>query len=63
MRPEQLYACRRRNHVHAAFVEAALTIRETLGLDRAIAFLVREGVLQATIERVLISRGPRRHRD
>lgn len=45
--------CRRRNHVGAAFVEASLTIREVRGIARAEAFLVRERLPAAVIQRVL----------
>lgn len=44
---------RRRNHVHAAYVNAALVIKELLGPRRAETMLANEGVSQEVIVRVL----------
>lgn len=44
---------RRRNHVHAAYVNAALVIKELLGPRRAAAMLANEGVSQEVIFRML----------
>jgi len=44
---------RRRNHVHAAYVNAALVIKELLGPRRAEAMLANEGVSQEVIVRML----------
>lgn len=52
--------CNRRNHVHAAYVSAAITIKNELGLRRAEEFLVREGVPRSVIARVLLTGGPYR---
>lgn len=44
--------CRRHNHVHAAYVDAGLKIDGILGRDRAISFLLREGVSAEVVERI-----------
>lgn len=44
---------RRRNHVHAAYVNAALVIKELLGPRRAEVMLADEGVSQEVIVRML----------
>jgi hypothetical protein len=44
---------RRRNYVHAAYVNAALQVKEFLGADRAAKMLAREGVSKAVIVRML----------
>jgi predicted GNAT superfamily acetyltransferase len=45
--------CRRKNYVHAAYVEAAIHINKTLGSDRAYWMLIREKVPSAVIDRIL----------
>jgi hypothetical protein len=50
LRTEQ--TCRRHNHVHAAYVDAALKIEHALGNERAILFLLREGVSAAVVSRI-----------
>ena len=45
--------CRRRNHVHAAYVNAALVIAQ-YNLRQAENLLVREGVPREVIVRVLL---------
>ena len=62
-RPAQSRAvtCRRRNRVHDAIVEAALTIERTLGLGYALALLRRENVPDAVAARIL-GQGPRQLR-
>lgn len=44
---------RRRNHVHAAFVNAAINIQELVSTERAVALLLREGLPSEVICRVL----------
>ncbi len=53
-------SCRRHNHIHAAYVQAAIGIEERMGVDRAIAFLCSEGVSSDVISRVLGSPAHRR---
>ncbi|MBQ5946859.1 hypothetical protein [Massilia sp. ST3] len=56
-------ACRRHNHVFAAYVNAALTILKRGAVRRAESMLAQEGVPAAVISRVLFDGGPcRRHR-
>lgn len=49
----QVNLCRRRNYVHAAYVNAALVIKELLGSRRAEVMLADEGVSQDVIIRML----------
>lgn len=49
--------CNRRNHVHAAYVSAAIKIKDELGVRRAEEFLIREGVPRSVIARVLLTDG------
>lgn len=44
--------CRRQNHVHEAYVNAALIIKELLGSQRAEIMLADEGVSQEVIVRM-----------
>jgi hypothetical protein len=46
-------ACRRKNYVCAAYVEAAVHINKALGSDRAYWVLIRQGVPTHVIERIL----------
>lgn len=46
-------ACRRKNYVHSAYVEAAIGVNALYGSDRAYWVLIREKVAQPVIERVL----------
>jgi hypothetical protein len=56
--------CRRKNYVHAAYVEAAIHINKTFGSDRAYWILIREKVPAAVIDRILKGKEGRiRHRD
>lgn len=50
-------SCRRRNHVHAAYVNAALAIKQ-FDLRRAENLLVREGVPRKVIGRILLADQP-----
>ena len=59
--PAPLVACRRRNRVHDAIVEAALKIEQKLGPDTALALLRAEDVASEVAERVLAP-GPRQVR-
>ncbi len=61
-RKHRLSFCQRQNHVFAAYVDAAITLRERLGLRRAEEFLLREGVPMSVIARVLITNGCHRER-
>lgn len=45
--------CRRKNYVHAAYVEAAIHINKVLGSDRAYWILIRENVPGSVIDRIL----------
>jgi hypothetical protein len=49
-------ACRRKNLVHDAIVEAALKVERRLGAARALGLLRAEGVEPQVIERVLSER-------
>lgn len=53
---------RRRNHLHAAFVEAAIRLATEGKLDRAPAFLASKGVGYKVTVRVLHPQGERRQR-
>lgn len=44
---------RRRNHIHAAIVNAAISLQVSLGRERAIALLLREQLPQDVIDRVM----------
>ncbi len=57
-----LACCRRRNYVHAAFVDAAITIQASQGTERATALLQGEGVGTGVIDRVLAPAGRHRRR-
>lgn len=46
-------AARRKNHVQAGHVDAALRVNRLLGKERAEALLLREGVNPKVIARVL----------
>jgi len=52
--------CRRRNHVHAAYVDAALVIAQ-FDLRRAENLLLREGIPRKLIARVLLVGKPFRN--
>jgi len=52
--------CRRRNHVQAAYVEAAIRLVTLTSLRRAEDMLRREGLPMAVIARVLLQKGPHR---
>lgn len=54
-------ACRRRNHVHDAIVEAALKIERKLGAATALTLLEQEQVPDSVVARVL-AEGPRQLR-
>lgn len=57
--PHQLLpACRRRNHVQAAYVDAALSARTLVGLTRAEGFALKAGVPAQVLLRVLVAGGP-----
>jgi len=50
---DEFRACRRKNYVHSAYVEAAIYVNRSFGSDRGYWMLIRENVGQAVIERVL----------
>lgn len=50
---EEYQGCRRKNYVHAAYVEAAIHINKVLGSDRAYWVLIRENVPGSVIERII----------
>lgn len=52
--------CRRHNHVHAAYVNAAIRLRRFLGAERVEAMLLHEGVPKDVIARVLLVDSPHR---
>jgi hypothetical protein len=60
MTPDELSNCRRTNHVHAAYVNAALVVKQ-YDLRRAEQLLLREGVPRHVISRVLLVGQPCRH--
>ena len=51
--PSDAFGYRRRNHVHAAYVDAAIRLKETLGAASTAAFLRDEGVDDEVVGRVL----------
>jgi len=51
---------RRRNHVHAAYVEAAIRLVTLTSARQAEDMLRREGVPKDVIARVLLQKGPHR---
>jgi len=57
--PEQFVVCRRSNHVHAAYVNAASIIKQ-FDLRRAENLLLREGIPREVIARVLLVGHPTR---
>jgi hypothetical protein len=59
--PAPPFACRRRNRVHDAIVEAALKIERKLGEERARELLKAEDVPDAVAARIL-AQGPRQIR-
>lgn len=62
MNSEVTFTCRRHNHVHAAYVNAALTVFEHVDLRHAEDMLQRAGVPAMVIARVLLTDGPHRAR-
>jgi len=60
MDTEQTITCRRRNHVHAAYVEAAIRLSTLTTPRQAENMLIREGVPKEVIARVLLQKGPHR---
>jgi len=52
--------CRRHNHVHAAYVNAAIRLMPCLGAQRVEAMLLCEGVPEDVIARVLLADSPHR---
>jgi len=50
---EEYTSCRRKNYVHAAYVEAAIHINKVLGSDRAYWILIRENVPASVIDRII----------
>lgn len=60
MTSEKVVTCRRRNHVHAAYVEAAIRVSALSSVRRAEDMLIREGVPRKVIARVLLQKGPYR---
>jgi len=62
MSSDVTFTCRRHNHVHAAYVNAALTVFERVDLRHAEDMLQRAGVPTAVVERVLLQEGSRRTR-
>jgi len=63
MRPARAFPCRRRNGLHAAYVNAALTIMGLTGAQRAQDILVEQGVPHPVIVRILHLNGFRRRRE
>lgn len=62
MAPYTNESCRRHNHVHAAYVDAGLKIEGILGRDRAISFLLQEGVSAEVVKRIFSHPEQRRTR-
>ena len=62
MNSEVTFSCRRHNHVHAAYVNAALTVFEHVDMRHAEDMLQRAGVPTAVISRVLLQEGAHRAR-
>jgi hypothetical protein len=53
---------RRNNYVQAAYVDAALSIRDSHGLRKAEHILSNEGVPGEVIDRILFTSGPQRRK-
>lgn len=62
MTSEKTVTCRRHNHAHAAYVEAAIKLSATTSVRQAEDMLIREGVPRNVIARVLLIKGPYRAR-
>lgn len=60
MAPNDQPGCRRRNHVHAAYVNAAIRLVRHFAAHRVEAMLLSEGVPRDVIERVLLVDSPHR---
>lgn len=60
MTAEKTTGCRRSNHVHAAYVEAAIRLSTLINARHAEDMLRREGVSMKVIVRVLLQKGPHR---
>ncbi len=60
MAPNDRPGCRRHNHVHAAYVNAAIRLVRHVGAHRVEAMLLSEGVPRSVIERVLLVDSPHR---
>jgi hypothetical protein len=60
MTSKKVNACRRCNHVHAAYVEAAIRLTTLTSVRQAEDMLIREGVPREVIARVLLLKGPYR---
>ncbi len=52
--------CQRRDHIHAVYIDSALKVESAIGRDRAIAFLLNEGVSPEVVDRIF--RAPQRRR-
>jgi len=62
MTSEDKATCRRHNHVHAAYVEAAIRLSALTNVRQAEDMLRREGIPMNVITRVLLQKGHHRIR-
>ena len=60
MAPHDRPGCRWHNHVHAAYVNAAIRLVRHVGAHRVEAMLLSEGVPRSVIDRVLLVDSPHR---
>ena len=62
MFPGLAYTCRRKNYVHAAYVNAALSLLDGKNVGRLESMLYNQGISRNVISRILFSDGPFRNR-
>jgi len=62
MLPSLAYKCRRKNYVHAAYVNAALSLLDGKNVGRMESMLYNRGISHDVVSRILFSNGPFRSR-
>jgi len=62
MFPGLAYKCQRKNYVHAAYVNAALSLLDEKNVGRLESMLYNQGISRDVVSRILFSDGPFRSR-
>jgi len=55
-----MYKCRRKNYVHAACINAALSLLDGKNVGRIESMLYNRGISRDVVSRILLSDGPSR---